>query len=264
MNRKYSLRGALALLVLSLSLIFCGCEEILHTFSSPDTEQTGISAEPDTEQTGISAEPAGQDTGSAVDTETKPEDSGSGSDDSSDTGAVRDDLADTSDAGAVRDDQADQDISTEVYTETEPESDAVPATDDQADTSDDPGSGQAITIPGDIGPAIEEGGSYTTREDVAAYIHTYRHLPSNFITKKQAQALGWSGGGLDPYMPGGCIGGDRYNNFEGLLPSGVKYLECDIDTMNKPKRGSRRLVFSVDGSSIYYTADHYSSFEQLY
>ena len=43
-------------------------------------------------------------------------------------------------------------------------------------------------------PAIEEDGTYTTKEDVVRYIHTYGHLPENFITKKQAQALGWEGG----------------------------------------------------------------------
>ena len=47
-------------------------------------------------------------------------------------------------------------------------------------------------------PAIEEDGTYTTKEDVALYIHTYGHLPENFITKKQAQALGWEGGSLEP------------------------------------------------------------------
>ena len=51
-------------------------------------------------------------------------------------------------------------------------------------------------------PAIEEDGTYTTKEDVALYIHTYGHLPENFITKKQAQALGWEGGSLEPYAPG--------------------------------------------------------------
>ncbi len=50
-------------------------------------------------------------------------------------------------------------------------------------------------------PDIEEDGTYTTKEDVARYIHTYGHLPENFITKKQAQALGWEGGSLEPYAP---------------------------------------------------------------
>ena len=38
---------------------------------------------------------------------------------------------------------------------------------------------------------IDENGSYTTPEDVALYLHTYGDLPDNFITKKEAQALGW-------------------------------------------------------------------------
>ncbi|MBQ1945615.1 MAG: ribonuclease [Clostridia bacterium] len=114
-------------------------------------------------------------------------------------------------------------------------------------------------------PEIDEDGSYTTKEDVALYIHTYGKLPSNFITKKEAEKLGWSGGGLDRYAPGKCIGGDRFGNYEGLLPkkSGRTYTECDIDTLGKSSRGAKRIVFSNDGL-IYYTDDHYESFELLY
>ena len=50
-------------------------------------------------------------------------------------------------------------------------------------------------------PQIDEDGTYTTKDDVALYIHTYGHLPDNFITKKDAQALGWPGGSLEPYAP---------------------------------------------------------------
>lgn len=49
--------------------------------------------------------------------------------------------------------------------------------------------------------------TYTTKEDVALYIHLYGRLPDNFITKKEAQQLGWTGGSLEPYAPGCCIGG---------------------------------------------------------
>ena len=100
---------------------------------------------------------------------------------------------------------------------------------------------------------------------MALYIHTYGKLPSNFITKKEAEKLGWSGGGLDRYAPGKCIGGDRFGNYEGLLPqkSGRTYTECDIDTLGKSSRGAKRIVFSNDGL-IYYTDDHYESFELLY
>lgn len=112
---------------------------------------------------------------------------------------------------------------------------------------------------------LPENGSYTTKEDVALYIHTYGRLPDNFITKKEAQNLGWPGGDLEPYAPGMCIGGSRFGNYEGLLPEaeGRTYTECDIDTLGARSRGAKRIVFSNDGL-IYYTEDHYESFELLY
>ena len=109
---------------------------------------------------------------------------------------------------------------------------------------------------------IDEDGSYTTKEDVALYIHIYGKLPSNFITTKQAEKLGWNGGSLEPYAPGKCIGGGYFGNYEGILPDG-NYKECDIDTLGKKKRGAKRLIYSDDGR-IYYTDDHYESFTQLY
>lgn len=109
---------------------------------------------------------------------------------------------------------------------------------------------------------ISEDGVYTTKEDVALYIHTYRKLPRNFMTKKEARALGWSGGSLEQYAPGMCIGGDWFRNAEGYLPQG-KYQECDINTLGKERRGAERLIFSDDGR-IYYTSDHYETFTQLY
>ena len=114
-------------------------------------------------------------------------------------------------------------------------------------------------------PAIAEDGFYTSKEDVALYIYTYGRLPDNFITKKEAESLGWKSGGLDDYAYGYCIGGNRFGNYEGLLPEkdGRKYTECDIDTMHASKRGAKRIVFSNDGL-IYYTDDHYESFTLLY
>ncbi len=112
---------------------------------------------------------------------------------------------------------------------------------------------------------LPEDGVYTSKEDVALYIYLYGCLPSNFITKKDAQALGWEGGSLEPYAPGKCIGGSRFGNYEGLLPEkeGRVYTECDIDTLGADRRGAKRIVFSNDGL-IYYTEDHYESFELLY
>ena len=110
---------------------------------------------------------------------------------------------------------------------------------------------------------IVVGESYTTKEDVALYIHTYGCLPDNFITKSEARKLGWEGGSLEPYAPGMCIGGDHFGNYEGLLPEDRDYTECDIDTLGAKSRGAKRIVFSEDGL-IYYTDDHYESFELLY
>ena len=114
-------------------------------------------------------------------------------------------------------------------------------------------------------PALAEDGTYTGKDDVALYLYTYGHLPDNFITKKEAQNLGWSGGSLEPYAPGKCIGGSRFGNYEGILPDapGRTWTECDIDTLGAEKRGAKRIVFSNDGL-IYYTEDHYETFTLLY
>ncbi len=112
---------------------------------------------------------------------------------------------------------------------------------------------------------IDENGTYDSAKDVALYIHTYNKLPPNYITKKEAKALGWNGGSLEDYAPGKCIGGDRYGNYEGLLPEkkGRHYTECDIGTLGKSSRGAKRIVFSNDGL-IYYTKDHYKTFTLMY
>lgn len=110
---------------------------------------------------------------------------------------------------------------------------------------------------------LDKDGTYDSKDDVALYIHLYGELPSNYITKKEAKALGWEGGSLEAYAPGKCIGGDYFGNYEGLLPDEKTYHECDIDTLGKSKRGAKRIIYSTDGY-IYYTEDHYESFELLY
>ena len=114
-------------------------------------------------------------------------------------------------------------------------------------------------------PILDEDGSYDSKEEVALYLYLYGHLPSNYISKKDAEKLGWPGGSLEPYAPGKCIGGSHFGNYERLLPEkkGRSYTECDIDTMGKKSRGAKRIIFSNDGL-IYYTDDHYESFELLY
>lgn len=132
---------------------------------------------------------------------------------------------------------------------------------DNDNAESEPDSGESTGIADEL----PEDGTYTSRDEVALYLHLYGHLPSNFITKKEAEKLGWKGGSLEPYAPGKCIGGNRFGNYEGLLPEkeGRTYAECDIDTLGEDRRGAKRIVFSNDGL-IYYTEDHYESFELLY
>lgn len=113
---------------------------------------------------------------------------------------------------------------------------------------------------------ISETGYYTSKEEVALYIHTYDKLPDNFITKKEAMNLGWqsSKANLWEVSDKMSIGGDRFGNREQRLPEekGRQYYEADID-YDGGYRGAKRVVYSKDGL-IYYTDDHYESFTLLY
>ena len=140
--------------------------------------------------------------------------------------------------------------------ETEPESESETEPESQAESQTQAGEG------------ISEDGSYTDKESVALYLHTYGHLPSNYITKEEARDAGWDSqkGNLSKVCPGMSIGGDYFGNYEGMLPKkkGRKYYECDIDyNPKKGSRGAKRIIYSNDGL-IYYTKDHYESFELLY
>jgi hypothetical protein len=114
--------------------------------------------------------------------------------------------------------------------------------------------------------SVTEDGRYTSKAEVALYIHTYGHLPSNFISKTKARRAGWvsSKGNLGDVCPGMSIGGSIFYNDDGLLPDadGRTWKECDVDYAGG-YRGSERIVFSNDGL-IYYSSDHYRTFERLY
>jgi len=113
---------------------------------------------------------------------------------------------------------------------------------------------------------LVETGYYTSKEEVALYIKTYEKLPNNYITKAEANDLGWDSdkGNLWDVSNKKSIGGDRFYNREGLLPKddNIQYFECDID-YEGGFRNSKRIVYSSNGY-IYYTSDHYESFELLY
>lgn len=118
-------------------------------------------------------------------------------------------------------------------------------------------------------PFVVKGESYSDKEHVAAYIRAFGELPPNYITKQQARDLGWvaSDGNLWQVAPGKSIGGDRYSDYENKLPAmfGRRYYECDIDyngAKNHGRRNEKRIVFSNDGL-IFYTGDHYETFEEI-
>ena len=110
---------------------------------------------------------------------------------------------------------------------------------------------------------VTENGQYCTVDEVAAYIKEFHKLPSNYITKKEAQALGWKGGPLKEYAPGKSIGGDVFTNRQHVLPdSDHKYIECDINA-NGTSRGALRIVYNTGDFKVYYTDDHYNTFREV-
>ena len=127
--------------------------------------------------------------------------------------------------------------------------------------------GQPATPP-DAAPAISDtvrSAAITEPQAIADYLFRYGQLPDNFITKAEAQALGWDSGKnyVSDVAPGKSIGGDRFGNYEGLLPKagGRTYREADCNYTGGP-RGAERIVYSSDGL-VFYTSDHYQSFTQL-
>ena len=113
---------------------------------------------------------------------------------------------------------------------------------------------------------VSEDGYYTSKDEVAAYIHEFGHLPGNYISKSKARKEGWvpSKGNLHKVCPGKSIGGSEFYNDDGQLPDarGRTWKECDINYTGG-HRGAERIVFSNDGL-VFYTPDHYRTFEQLY
>ena len=113
---------------------------------------------------------------------------------------------------------------------------------------------------------VEYGFDYSDEEEVALYLHAFEELPPNYLTKAEARALGWDNrlGNLWQVAPGMAIGGDRFGNREGSLPDARNrnWYECDVNYTGG-YRGAERLLFSNDGI-IYYSPDHYQSFDLIY
>lgn len=140
----------------------------------------------------------------------------------------------------------------------------TPAGVGESDTTEPENAASEAVIPDTAVVSKDE--YYYDLTNVVLYLETYDCLPENYITKSEAQDLGWSGGSVEVYKEGAAIGGDTFGNREKLLPQGITYTECDLNTNGADSRGPYRLVFGKeDGTYRYfYTADHYSSFSEVY
>ena len=92
-----------------------------------------------------------------------------------------------------------------------------------------------------------------------------KRLPEKFITKKQAQKMGWKPG-RDLWnsedLAGKSLGGDIFSNREGRLPDGRRvWREADLGYKGG-HRGPKRLIYSDDGLRNV-TVDHYNTFKAV-
>ena len=134
----------------------------------------------------------------------------------------------------------------------------APAAAEAADQAE-PETGEITPTPVPDGPIIDP-------QSIADYIFAHGGLPDNFLTKREAQDLGWDSryNYVSDVAPGMSIGGDRFGNYEGALPQvqGRRYFEADC-WYTGGKRNAYRVIYSNDGH-VWYTEDHYQTFTELF
>ncbi len=242
---KKRITAIIIMLCLALMMVFTGCGED-KTPAQPDAAVTAVSSAD--KQPEVLPEDASVESASAS-AETEPENGTAGTEGSSDVSAPsgpEEVSSVSSSSGPEEVSSVSSSSASETVSQTEPEEEGLTVTED---------------------------GEYTDKDHVALYIHEFGHLPSNYVTKNKAADAGWDSraGNLNTVLPGKSIGGSRFGNYEGLLPekNGRKYYECDIDfnpdgqTTEPAYRNEKRIIYSNDGL-IFYTEDHYQTFEQLY
>lgn len=108
-------------------------------------------------------------------------------------------------------------------------------------------------------PNIDENSYYTYLDDVALYIDIYHKLPTNFITKDIYETEG------KLYGSSTRIGGDhfsnRYGNDQYIIGRFSYMTECDISN-SASNRGAKRLLINSNWTRIFYTTDHYETFQE--
>ena len=103
-------------------------------------------------------------------------------------------------------------------------------------------------------------------QSIADYLFAHGELPDNFITKREAQDMGWGTYWryVSDVVPGMSLGGDRFGNYEEKLPvvKGRQYYEADC-WYTGGKRNASRIIYSNDGH-VWLTEDHYQTFTELF
>jgi hypothetical protein len=100
--------------------------------------------------------------------------------------------------------------------------------------------------------------------DAVTSLRASGHLPQRYVSKDDAERMGWrAGADLCRVAPGRAIGGDVFGNRERRLPAarGRVWYEADLD-FNCGRRNASRLLWSSDGL-IYVTVDHYQTFRAV-
>ena len=81
---------------------------------------------------------------------------------------------------------------------------------------------------------VYEGGWYDSMEEVAVYLTLYDALPDNYLTKKQAQALGWDSrrGNLWAVAEGCSIG--AWTRSKGFSLCSLRAMGCAARASSRP------------------------------
>lgn len=97
------------------------------------------------------------------------------------------------------------------------------------------------------------------------YLKSYGKLPSYYITKENAEKLGYQSylGNLSQVAPNRVLFKGIYQNKNEHLPTAPNriWYEADIN-YNSGFRGAERILFSNDGL-IFATYDHYATFVEI-
>ena len=143
---------------------------------------------------------------------------------------------------------------------------ATPTPTVSAETETSPPGDDAERKPEEITPTPVPKGPIIDPQSIADYLFAHGELPDNFITKREAQSLGWDSryNYLSDVAPGKSIGGDYFGNYEEKLPveKGISYHEADC-YYTGGKRNAYRIIYSSNGR-VWYTEDHYNTFTELF